>query len=118
MPLNFEFKFSKLMNVDKISLMSHCHRHLSNIDCLTALFASLVLLLATAKKPWKTGARSRYITNLKQSILETFDIYGHSSQSFKTMQFIQEILDVSNLRKCKVNSHAYKYTNRLERIKH
>ncbi len=27
-------------------------------------------------KPWKTGTISRYITNLKQSILETFDIYG------------------------------------------
>jgi hypothetical protein len=26
--------------------------------------------------PWKAGARSRHITNLKQSILETFDIYG------------------------------------------
>jgi hypothetical protein len=28
------------------------------------------------KKPWKTGASSRYTTNLKQSILETFHIYG------------------------------------------
>ncbi len=28
------------------------------------------------KKPWKTGAGSGHITNLKQSILETFDIYG------------------------------------------
>jgi hypothetical protein len=27
-------------------------------------------------KPVKTGASSEYITNLKQSILETFDIYG------------------------------------------
>ncbi len=25
--------------------------------------------------PWKTGASSRHITNLKLSILETFDIY-------------------------------------------
>jgi hypothetical protein len=25
--------------------------------------------------PWKVGASSRHITNLKQSILETFDIY-------------------------------------------
>ncbi len=25
--------------------------------------------------PWKAGARSGHITNLKQSILETFDIY-------------------------------------------
>jgi hypothetical protein len=26
--------------------------------------------------PWKAGARSGHITNLKQSILETFNIYG------------------------------------------
>ncbi len=25
---------------------------------------------------WKAGASSRHITNLKQSILESFDIYG------------------------------------------
>jgi hypothetical protein len=37
---------------------------------------------ATKKKrkeeayPWKTGSSSGHITNLKQSILETFDIYG------------------------------------------
>ncbi len=57
--------------------MGSGHRHLSNMDCLmahTALFASLVLLTAAAeikeKKPIKT------ITNHKQSILETFDMYG------------------------------------------
>jgi hypothetical protein len=26
--------------------------------------------------PWKAGFSSRHITNLEQSILETFDIYG------------------------------------------
>jgi hypothetical protein len=26
--------------------------------------------------PWKAGTDSGHITNLKQSILETFDIYG------------------------------------------
>jgi hypothetical protein len=37
---------------------------------------------ATKKKrkeeanPWKTGTSSGHITNLKQSILETFNIYG------------------------------------------
>jgi hypothetical protein len=48
-----------------------------------AVFPSLVLLMAaiTKKKkeeayPWKAGACSRHITNLKQSILETFNIYG------------------------------------------
>jgi len=35
--------------------------------------------MATAKKkPLKTGTSSGYITNLKQSILENFDIYGHT----------------------------------------
>ncbi len=46
---------------------------------LPALFASLVLLMATAKRnekdALKTGTSSRHITNLKQSIWETFDIY-------------------------------------------
>jgi hypothetical protein len=39
-------------------------------------------MAATTKKekkrrslPWKAGASSRHTTNLKQSILETFDIY-------------------------------------------
>jgi hypothetical protein len=31
------------------------------------------------KKPIKTGASSGYITNLKQSILEAFDIYGKTT---------------------------------------
>jgi hypothetical protein len=40
---------------------------------------------ATKKKrkeeayPWKAGSSSGYITNLKQSILKTFDIYGKKS---------------------------------------
>ena len=29
--------------------------------------------------PWKASTSSRHITNLKQSILETFDIYGPES---------------------------------------
>jgi hypothetical protein len=29
------------------------------------------------KKLWKTGTNGGYITNLKQSILDTFDIYGN-----------------------------------------
>jgi hypothetical protein len=32
--------------------------------------------MAAAKGPWKTGTSSGHITNLKQSILETFNIYG------------------------------------------
>jgi len=57
------------------------HRHLINIDCLTVHTACLVWFISTVngkgkKKPWKTGASSGHITNLKQSILETFNIYG------------------------------------------
>jgi hypothetical protein len=60
------------------------HRHLSNIDCLMACTACLVCFIRTVmavakikeKKPIKTGASSGHITNLKQSILETFDIHG------------------------------------------
>ncbi len=58
------------------------HRHISNIDCLAAHTACLVCFISTVngrsekKKPIKTGASSRHITNLRQSILETFDIYG------------------------------------------
>jgi hypothetical protein len=33
-------------------------------------------MAAVKKKPIKTSASSRHITNLKKSILETFDIYG------------------------------------------
>ncbi len=51
------------------------HKHLSNIGLLMAvppaLFASLVLLMAAAKKmPWKTDASSGHTTNLKQSMLD------------------------------------------------
>jgi hypothetical protein len=31
--------------------------------------------------PWKAGSSSRHITNLKQSILETFDIYASDQKS-------------------------------------
>ncbi len=38
------------------------------------------MVAATKKKeeayPWKAGASSSHITNLKQSILKTFNIYG------------------------------------------
>jgi hypothetical protein len=33
-------------------------------------------MAAAKKKLWKMSASRGYITNLKQSILETFDIYG------------------------------------------
>jgi len=53
------------------------HRHLSKIDCLKSRTACLVCFIGTVNghckkiknKPWKTGASSRHITNLKQSIL-------------------------------------------------
>ncbi len=57
------------------------HRHLSNTDCLMACTAYLVCFICTVnghskkKKPIKAGASSGHTTNLKQSILESFDIY-------------------------------------------
>jgi hypothetical protein len=33
-------------------------------------------MAAAKKEPWKTGTGSGHIKILKQSILETFDIYG------------------------------------------
>ena len=60
-----------------------------NIDCLRApcLLHQYCQWLQQQKKkrkeeayPWKAGAGSGHITNLKQSILETFDIYGMSQQ--------------------------------------
>jgi hypothetical protein len=71
------------------------HRHLSNINCvmiLPALFASLVLLMAAAKKkkPWKTGASNGHKTNLKQSIWETFDIITNLKESiFETFNIFE-----------------------------
>jgi hypothetical protein len=44
------------------------------------------------KKPIKTGNSSRHITSLKQSILETFDIYGLSGKD----------IDVYGLTWCKM----------------
>ncbi len=48
------------------------------------MFASFVLLTAAAKtkekKPIKTGPSIGHITNLKLSILETFNIYGFSNE--------------------------------------
>jgi len=74
------------MAIPMIISFCHIHRHLRNIDCLmaqtTSLFASLVLLMAPAKKikkKKKTGTSCGHITNLKQSIWETFDIYGRIS---------------------------------------
>ncbi len=40
------------------------------------------------KKPIQTGASSRHITNLKQSILETLDIYGASIVGNKKSRFL------------------------------
>ncbi len=52
------------------------------------MFASLVLSMAAATKkrkeeayPWKAGASSGHITNLKQSILETFDTYATTTKA-------------------------------------
>jgi hypothetical protein len=58
---------------------------------LPALFASLALLMATAKKqkmPWKPGASSRQITNLKQYIFLSFYIYGFIRPAKVAARFI------------------------------
>ncbi len=71
-----------------------------NIDCLMACTACLVCFISSVngrsnKKrkeeayPWKAGTSSRHISNLKQSILETFDIYGLKSSLFKKKPLFQ-----------------------------
>jgi hypothetical protein len=68
------------------------HRHLSNIDCLIARTVCLVCFISTViakKKHWKTGTSSGHITNLQQSILETFDIYDGKQQKFHTKCFVK-----------------------------
>jgi hypothetical protein len=61
--------------------------------------------MATAKKekkPLKTGASSGHITNPKQSVLETFDIYGcHPVDGQKGNLSIQSILDICGIFKSK-----------------
>jgi hypothetical protein len=59
------------------------HRHLSNIDCLTAHTAWLICFISTVnghskKRSRMTGTSGRHITSLKKSILETFNIYGQT----------------------------------------
>jgi hypothetical protein len=44
--------------------------------CLVC-FISSVSGCSKKKKPWKTAASSGHITNLKQSILDTFDVYDY-----------------------------------------
>jgi hypothetical protein len=66
-------------------LIGVSHRHLSNIDCLTARTSCLVCFISTvngnnkkkekkAKNVALLGGSSRHITNLKQSIFSS-DIY-------------------------------------------
>jgi hypothetical protein len=70
-------------------MLNQGHRHVSNIDCLTVHTTCLDCFISTVqqpqqkkrkeKKPIKTGAGSGHITNLKQSILETFYIYNQGT---------------------------------------
>ncbi len=75
----------KVNKAEEATYLSLNHRHLKNIDCLSHLvcFISSVNGRSNKKKkrkeeayPWKAGASSGHITNLKQSILKTFDIYA------------------------------------------
>jgi hypothetical protein len=69
-----------------VNLVGQNHRHLGNIDYLMVCTTCLVCFINTVnscskkKKPIKTGASNWHITNLKQSILDTFDIYGQNVQ--------------------------------------
>ncbi len=78
------------------------HRHLSNIDCLMAHTACLVCFISTVngrskkikKKPWKMGSSSGHITNLKQSILETFDIYDTHTHTFIYLCYVLYMIHI------------------------
>jgi hypothetical protein len=48
---------------------------MAHTACLVC-FISIVNGRSKKKKPIKTGTSNRHITNLKQSILESFDIYA------------------------------------------
>ncbi len=74
-----------------------------NIDCLSHLvcFISTVTGRSNKKRKekknltfWKAGASSRHITNLKQSILETFDIYGSTFISSYFVNMHVETIDI------------------------
>jgi hypothetical protein len=76
---------------------TYTHRHLSNIDCLMVHTTCLVYFICTVnghskkKKPWKTGASSGHITNLKQSILETFNIYAYIPKLIRLVQLFTKL---------------------------
>ncbi len=46
--------------------------------------------------PWKAGASSGHITNLKQSILQTFDIYGLFSSDISLNRLINDTFCLSS----------------------
>jgi hypothetical protein len=64
------------------------------------LFASLVLLTAAAKKkPIKAGTSSRHITNLEQSILDTFNIYDTATAA-NIVKVFAILGDIYKRKKC------------------
>jgi hypothetical protein len=52
-------------------------------------------MAAAKKKPWKMDASSGHITNRKQSILETFDIYGHNTNRISISVLLAKVAKVS-----------------------
>jgi hypothetical protein len=87
--------------------------HLSNIDCFMARNAWLVCFISTVKaaakkekKPIKTGASSGHITNLKQSILETFDIYDLEEPSLQNSKLQKLTLMKQQVDKTKFDETA------------
>ncbi len=70
-----------VINHKLFMFVAYTNRHLSNINSLTVRTTCLVCFISIVngcrkKKPIKTSASSRHITNLEQSILVTFDIYA------------------------------------------
>jgi len=68
--------------------------------------------MATAKKkPGKTGASSGHITNLKQYILETFDIYAVATLDYYPAELISNYsfkkIYTTGPKCSKINEHKF-----------
>ncbi len=102
----------KLLERQQWLHLTWTHRHISNIDCFMGRTACLVCFISSVngrsqktknkkkKLPWKTSARSRHITNLKQSIL-TLDIYAwapwamHANRASPICVFLPKVAKAS-----------------------
>jgi hypothetical protein len=84
--------------------MKQNHRHLSNIDCLLVHTTCLVSFISAVngrskkkrKEAYKTGASSGHMTKLKQSILETLNIYEQNTEICKQLPFAWSLIEEEN----------------------